>query len=161
MAKIVLNTSEDYFDFMLFGIVCQENQYHIVSAINQYLKINLCLSDFLPFNLKDGKLFNFSLYSFQDEDLGITFQLIPNNSNFEEPNINYIKSNDLFAEVDVDESVKLIKELPKTDYFLLVKGEDIHNYQSKIIDKLKLIPEIIQVQFIEAKELTSKRNLIF
>lgn len=161
MAKIVLNTSEDYFDFMLFGIVCQENQYHIVSAINQYLKINLCLSDFLPFNLKDGKLFNFSLYSFQDEDLGITFQLIPNNSNFEEPNINDIKSNDLFAEVDVDESVKLIKELPKTDYFLLVKGEDIHNYQSKIIDKLKLIPEIIQVQFIEAKELTSKRNLIF
>ena len=161
MAKIVLNTSEDYFDFMLFGIVCLENQYHIVSAINQHLKINLCLSDFLPFNLKDGKLFNFSLYSFQDEDLGITFQLIPNNSNFEEPNINDIKSNDLFAEVDVDESVKLIKELPKTDYFLLVKGEDIYNYQSKIIDKLKLIPEIIQVQFIEANELNSKRNLIF
>ncbi len=161
MAKIILNTSEDYFDFMLFGIVCQENQYHIVSAINQYLKINLCLTDFLPFNLKDGKLFNFSLYSFQEEDLGITFQLIPNHSNFEEPNINDIKSNDLFAEVDVDESVKLIKELSKTDYFLLVKGEDIHIYQTKIIDKLKLISEIIQVQFIEANELTSKRNLIF
>ena len=161
MAKIILNTSEDYFDFMLFGIVCQENQYHIVSAINQYLKINLCLTDFLPFNLKDGMLFNFSLYSFQEEDLGITFQLIPNHSNFEEPNINDIKSNDLFAEVDVDERVILIKELPKTDYFLLVKGEDIYNYQTRIIDKLKLIPEIIQVQFIEAKELTSKRNLIF
>ena len=161
MAKIILNTSEDYFDFMLFGIVCQENQYHIVSAINQYLKINLCLTHFLPYNLKDGKLFNFSLYTFIDEDLGVNFQLIPNQSNFEEPNIIDIKSNDLFAEVNVDERVKLIKELPKTDYFLLVKGEDIYNYQTKIIDKLKLIPEVIQVQFIEANELASKRNLIF
>lgn len=161
MAKYILNTTEEDFDFVLIGIVCLENQYHIVNAINGALKINLVLCDFLPFNLKDGKLFKFSLYQFSDEELGIEYHLIPNTSNFEEANFNELKTNDLFGNVDVDESVKLIKELPKTDYFIILKGEDLHNYQFKIIDKLKTIPDIIQVQSIEANELTSKRNLIF
>ena len=161
MAKHVLNTSEDDFDFVLIGLVCLENQYHIVNAINEILKTDLRLSDYLPFNLKGGKLFKFSLYKFLDEELGIDYHLIPNTSNFDEPTGSENAGNDLFASVDVDESVKLIKELPKTDYFILLKGEDLHNYQFKIIDKLKLIPEVIQVQSIEAKELQSKRNLIF
>ncbi|MEO6303952.1 MAG: IPExxxVDY family protein [Bacteroidia bacterium] len=161
MAKYVLNTNEDDFDFVLIGLVCLENQYHIINAVNDALKINLTLSDFLPFNLKDGKLFKFSLYRFLDEELGIDYHLIPNTSNFDEPTGAENSGNDLFASVDVDESVKLVKELPKTDYFILLKGEDLHNYQFKIIDKLKTIPEMIQVQSIEAKELTSKRNLIF
>lgn len=161
MAKYVLNTSDDDFDFVLIGLVCLENQYHVTNAVNEALKINLALSDYLPFNLKDGKLFKFSLYHFLDEALGIDYYLIPNTSNFEEPNINDVKSNDLFGGFDVDESVKLIKELPKTDYFILLKGEDLHNYQFKIVDKLKTIQDVIQVQTIEPNELSSKRNLIF
>ncbi len=161
MAKHVLNTNEDDFDFVLIGLVCLENQYHIINAVNDALKINLTLNDFLPFNLKDGKLFKFSLYRFLDEELGIDYYLIPNTSNFDEPDVNGNSNNDLFASIDVDESVKLVKELPKTDYFILLKGEDLYNYQFKIIDKLKTIPEMIQVQSIEPKELTSKRNLIF
>lgn len=161
MAKYILNTTEEDFDFVLIGIVCLENQYHIINAINDAVKINLVLSDYLPFNLKDGKLFKFSLYHFSDEALGIEYHLIPNTSNFDESNINEQTTNDLFGSVDVDESVKLIKELPKTDYFIILKGEDLHNYQFKIVDKLKTIQEILQVQIIEANELVSKRNLIF
>jgi hypothetical protein len=161
LAKYVLNTSDDDFDFVLIGLVCLENQYHVINAVNEALKINLILSDYLPFNLKDGKLFKFSLYHFIDEALGIDYYLIPNTSNFEEPNINETKSDDLFGGFDVDESVKLIKELPKTDYFILLKGEDLHNYQFKIVDKLKTIQDVIQVQTIEPNELSSKRNLIF
>lgn len=161
MAKHVLNTSDEDFDFVLIGLVCLENQYHIINAVNDVLKIDLHLIDYIPFNLKDGKLFKFSLYNFFDRELGLDYSLIPNTSNFDEPDGNGNNANDLFGAVDVDESVKLIKELPKTDYFILLKGEDLHNYQFKIIDKLKTIPEMIQVQSIEAKELGSKRNLIF
>ncbi|MDO9000421.1 MAG: IPExxxVDY family protein [Bacteroidota bacterium] len=161
MAKHTLNTTDEDFDFVLIGLVCLENQYHVISNVNQALKINLVLSDYLPFNLKGGKLFNFSLYHFLDEAMGIEYSLIPNTSNFDEPDTNQNKTKDLFAEIDVDESVKLIKELPKTDYFILLKGEDLHNYRYKIIDLLKTIPDIIQVQSIEASELASKRNLIF
>lgn len=161
MNKYSLNTQDDDFDFLLIGLVCSENQYYIVNAVNEVLKINLYLSDYLPFNLKGGKLFKFSLYRFLDEELGIDYHLISNTSNFDEPTLEQKKTNDLFFNVDVDESVRLIKELPKTDYFLLLKGEELHIYHHKIIDKLKTISEIIQVQTLEPKELQSKRNLIF
>jgi hypothetical protein len=64
-------------------------------------------------------------------------------------------------EENIDERMRLIKELPKTDYFLILKGEDLHNYEFKIIALLKTLPEIIQVQSIAVNELASKRNLMF
>lgn len=161
MAKYILNTSDDDLDFVLIGITCLENQYIITALIDEVVKTKLVLSDYIPFNLKEGRIFKFSLYAFTDEELGLDYYFIPNNSNFEEPNSNGSSANDLFAGIDVDESVKLIKELPKTDYFLILKGEDLHNYQYKIIEKLKTLPEIIQLQAIEPQDLPSKRNLIF
>lgn len=161
MAKHVLNSGDEDFDFVLIGITCSENQYYVLSKINDALAIELFLSDYLPYNLKDGKLFRFSLYRFMDEELGFEYYFIPNSSNFDEPNANADTTGDLFAGVEIDESVKLIKELPKTDYFLLLKGEDLHNVRFKIMEKLKSIPEIIQLQAIEPGDLQSKRNLIF
>lgn len=161
MAKHFLhNPSEDQ-DYVLIGINCLENQYVLSSLISDVLKIDLFLSDYIPFNLKEGRVFNFSLYRYSDEDMGLDYFLISNTSNFEEPNLNLSQNNDLFAGQDVDESVKLIHELPKTDYFLIMKGEDLHNYQFKVIEKLKTQEEIIQIQAIEPKELPSRRNLIF
>ena len=161
MVKHFLNTNEDDLDFVLIGITCLENQYSVAGLIDNALKIKLFLSDYIPFNLKEGRIFKFSLFRFPDEELGLEYFFIPNSSNFEEPNIYPSEKDDLFAGLDVDESVKLIKELPKTDYFLILKGEDLHNYQYKIIDKLKNYPEIIQIQAIEPQDLPSKRNLIF
>lgn len=159
MAKHVLNTSDDDFDFVLIGISCSENQYRLVSEINDALAIDLFLSDYLPFNLKDGKIFSFSLFRFLDEELRLEYFFIPNTSNYNEPNPN--SADDLFAGIDIDESIKLVKELPKTDYFLILKGEDLHNVQFKIMERLKTIAEIVQLQSIEPNDLQSKRNLIF
>lgn len=161
MAKHFLHTNEEDFDFVLIGITSLENQYQALSLINDCLQINLCLDDYIPFSLKEGKIFRFSLFQFADDELGLHYYFIPNTSNFEEPNLNASEKNDLFAGFEIDESVKLIKELPKTDYFLILKGEDLHNYQYKIIEKLKTISEIIQLQTIETSDLPSKRNLIF
>jgi len=161
LAKHFLNTSDDDLDFKLLGIVCPGDQYQVVSAISSVLKINLVLSDYIPFNLKDGKIFKFSLYHFIDDELGLEYFFIPNTSNFEEPNMNLHHGNDLFAGLEVDEEVKLVKELPKTDYFLILKGEELFNHQHKIVDKLKTIIDIIQVQTIEPNDLPSRRNLIF
>ncbi|MCC6369644.1 MAG: IPExxxVDY family protein [Bacteroidia bacterium] len=159
MAKHVLHSSDDDFDFVLIGITCPENQYRLVSEINDSLGITLFLSDYLPFNLKDGKIFQFSLYRFLDEELRLEYFFIPNTSNYNEPNPN--SADDLFAGIDIDESVKLVKELPKTDYFLILKGEDLHNVRFKILECLKGIADIVQLQGIEPNELQSKRNLIF
>jgi len=160
MAKHFLNSNESDIDFVLIGISCPEEQYTVAAIIDDSLKIKLSLSDYIPFNLKEGRIFTFSLYRFMDEELGLEYCFIPNTSNFEEPNVN-TAGNDLFAGVNVEERVKLIKELPKTDYFLILKGEDLHNYQFKILQKLKSAPDIIQASAIEPQELPSKRNLIF
>ncbi len=162
MAKHVLQNSDDEIDFVLIGITCPENQYVLASLLDQTLHIQLRLSDYIPFALKDSRLFHFSLYHFLDEDIGLEYFFISNASNFEEPKlVEPSPGDDLFSGLDVDESVKLIKELPKTDYFLILKGEDLHNYQFKIIQRLKTLSEIIQVQAIEPIDLPSRRNLIF
>ncbi len=141
--------------------MCANNQYQVVGAINAVLKINLHLQAFLPYNLKNQKLFNFSLYTFVDEELGLEYNVIPNQSNFDAPSINSSTPNDLFTNTGVEESVRLIKELPKTDYFIVLKGEDLHNYQFKIINKLKTVNDFLQVQSVTVEELPSKRNLVF
>ncbi|MDI1354063.1 MAG: IPExxxVDY family protein [bacterium] len=160
MAKHVLNSSDDDIDFVLIGISCLDDQYSVAALINDSLKLKLFLSDYIPFHLKEGRIFKFSLYRFLDEELGLEYFFIPNTSNFEQPQTNAAKSG-LFAGLDVDESVRLIKELPKTDYFLLLKGEDLHNYQFKIMEKLKQSPDLMNVQAIDIEDLPSRRNLIF
>lgn len=161
MAKYVLNNSPGDLDFALIGLVCAENQYSLVSEVNNALNIDLALSDNVPYNLKDGKLFYFSLFHFISEEFGLEYYLIPNNSNLETEIKQQQQTNDLFAELNVDESTKLIKELPKTDYFLILKGEDLHMFQYKVIEKLKTIKDIIQVQSIEPGDLPSRMNLVF
>lgn len=161
MAKYVLNNNSNDLDFVLIGIVCAENQYAIVSSVNDALNIDLVLTDNVPFNLKDGKLFYFSLFNCLSEEFGLEYYLIPNNSNLESQEKQGSQANDLFADLNIDESTKLIKELPKTDYFLILKGEDLHMFQYKVIEKLKTIQEIIQVQSIEPGDLPSRMNLVF
>ncbi len=162
MAKHFLHNDSNDLDFILIGLISAENQYSIVAAVNRALGIELTLSDNIPFNLKGGKLFNFSLYKFISEELGLEYFLIPNNSNFDEASTsNAGAGGDLFTDFNVEESTKLIKELPKTDYFIILKGEDLHLFQFKIIEELKTIKDIVQVQSIEPDDLPSKMNLVF
>ena len=161
MAKYLLNTNEEELIFTLIGITCSEDQYRLISLINDQLNINLVLSDYLPLITKDDRVFKFSLFKFIDEDLRLEYNLIPNTSNFEEPKLSNSQMTDLFSGFNLEESSKLIKELPKTDYFLILKGDETHLFQFKIIEKLKNINEIIQIQTIEQHDLSSKKNLIF
>lgn len=161
MAKYVLNNPSNALDFVLIGISSPENQYSIASHINNALGIDLSLSDNIPFNLKDGKLFYFSLFRFLSEELGLEYFLIPNASNFDRTHTENANTGNLFDDLNIDESTRLVKELPKTDYFLILKGEDLHLFQFKIIDLLKTTKEIVQVQNIEPNDLPSKMNLVF
>lgn len=161
MAKHILNNSSENFDFVLIGLVTDENQYGIVSKVNEALGIDLVLSDNVPFNLKPGSIFHFSLFRHQNEDLGLEIFLLPNNSNLEIAKAETGATGDLFSETGVEESTKLVKELPKTNYFVIVKGEDLHLFKFKIADKLKNVKEIVQLQMIEVRDLPSRMNLVF
>lgn len=168
MAKQSINyfeleqTPEDY-NFLLFGIASSDNQYVIANAINDVLNIDLQLADYIDLSHRIGKDFKFSFYSYTDEAFNLEYNLIPNKSNFV-ANANEKKSEgDLFAMFNesVDESSRLIPELTKTDFLLLIKGDEHYHYGYKIQELLKSIPEIISLQEIIPDKLSSKSNLIF
>jgi hypothetical protein len=160
MAKFTLHTSEDDLNFVITGITCPLNQYETVSIVNDALNTDLLLTQFIPFSYKE-KNFTFSLFKYFDEISAIEYFLIPNTSNFETESSNLHIKSDLFSGVEVDESIKLIKELPKTDYFIILRGEDLHLQQFKIMECLKMVLEFSRIEAIDPEELPSRRNLIF
>jgi hypothetical protein len=163
MAKHTLHSGEGDLDFLLLGLLSQENVYSVVSMANHALGLEFELNDHVPFNLKEGKLFYFSLYHCESEEFGLEFFLIPNVSDLDASAQSEEKdvAADLFSEMKVEESVRLIKELPKTDYFIIVKGEDMHLHQFNIVERLKAEEGVLQVQIIEPRELPSRMNLVF
>ena len=161
MAKHVLGSRGDEFDFIVIGITLPDNQYRATSLVNESLGIDLQLSDYVPFNLKSGKFFSFSLFTHVDENLALEYYFIPNASNFEQPGKATPPDGDLFGGLEVDESTRLIKELPKTDYFLLVKGEAQEHHQFRILQLLRDSGAFTQVQVIDPLTLQSRNNLLF
>lgn len=157
----VLNINEEDFEFALLGLSILKDQYETAISINDTLLIRLELNNNFSLALKDNKLFSFSLFTYVDKEFGIEYLLIPNASNFEEPNINTAGNTDLFAEVAVEERSLLVKELPKTDYFLILKGEEIEGHKHKVIQRIKTMADLLSVQLIDVSELPSRSNLVF
>jgi len=162
LAKHVLNIVDD-FKFLLVGIACSDNQYVLAGAINDVLKIDLRLQNYIDLSHRMGKEFKFSFFSYLDEELNIEYNLVPNRSNFITRENDKENSGDLFSLLNeqVDESSRLIPELTKTDYLLLVKGDEYYHYSYKVTAALKEIPGIIKIQEIIPEKLSSKTNLIF
>ena len=163
MAKHTLNSDPDDFNFLLFGIACPHNQYVLATNINSALGIELQLEDYIDLSHKMGKDFRFSFFSYFDEGFNLEYNLIPNRSNYVAKEGGAKQDNDLFSmfNENVDESSRLIPELTKTDYLLLIKGDEHYNFTYKITDALKSIPEIISLQEIIPDKLSNKNNLIF
>ncbi|MDI9341721.1 MAG: IPExxxVDY family protein [Sediminibacterium sp.] len=162
MAKHVLIAQEDIFDFALFGLRCSDNQYLMVNHLNQLLKIDLHLDDYLQLHLKEGRVFRFSLYRHLDEDLGLEYHVIPNRSNLLQSSAisNAISSYSLFDNQEIDERAHIIPELPQTDYFLLMKGEGLFQYETDLLKQLRTSEIIEDIKEIIPEELPSRRNLV-
>jgi hypothetical protein len=162
MAKYTLDKPDD-FNFLLYGIVCPENQYVLVNAINASLHIDLCLEEYIDLSHRIGKDFKFSFYSYLDEEFNLEYNLLPNRSNFTSKENLQDNGEDLFSlfNENVDESSRLIPELTKTDYLLLIKGDEFYHFSHKISEALKTVPEIVAIQEVVPEKLNSRSNLIF
>jgi hypothetical protein len=162
MAKYTLQNDLNIFDFVLLGIASPENQYVLVNAVNFDLCISLELHQVLKISQKHGRLFDFSLYGFVDEDMGLEYYLLPNKSNYQ-PKTGNEKPNDLFASSNqqVEEAALLVPELPHTNYFLILKGESAFHEQYEIFKYLKKVHGIQQVHEIIPERLPSKNHLVF
>lgn len=161
LAKHVLHSGADELDFSLIGISCADDQYRVTTLVNDSLGTALFLSDYVPLNLKSGRLFTFSLYRYSDDELGLDYYLVPNASNFEGPGAAVAKEGDLFSGQELDERTLLIKELPKTDYFFMLKGESQQHFLHDVCDRLRRSGAFTRVEVIDPLSLPSRKNLVF
>ena len=165
MATHTLDIFDDeHFDFDIFSITSTETIYTIINALNQELNIDFKLKDLLDFNHKDGENFYFPLYTFWHNDLNIEFNLISNQTSFQPPETKNTNSAfDLFAG-DIERTTKLLPELEKSDYFLIIKGDNryLHNFAIyEAIKKNKNFITVYEIYLENLKDKKSKTNLLF
>jgi len=162
MAKYTLINTDDLYNFVLLGIASMENQYVLVSQINSALQLDLCLNENIKVSVKNGEIFEFSVYGFTQEEMAMEYLLIPNKSNnrLNKPNK---QNQDLFELLNerMEEVAWLVPELPKTDYFVILKGENAIHEQHQIIKLLKEAAAVQQLHEIIPDKLPSRNNLVF
>lgn len=164
MKTYSLNISpEEHFDFDTFSITSTESVFKVVHELNEELNIKLELCELLEFTHKEGEEFYFPLYSFYHEDLNIEFNILPNQTSFQPQSAKEKANTDLFSG-NIEHTTKLIPELEKTDYFLIIKGDNRYMYNHQIFEAIKLNPSFIlvsEIHFEHLKDKKAKYNLLF
>lgn len=154
--------AEEHFDFDLFSITCNESIYRVIHELNNDLDIDLQLNELLDYTHKEGEDFYFPVYSFQHMELNIEFNLLQNQTSFQPP-VKKKQITDLFAG-EVEHTTRLMPELDKTDYLLLIKGDNRYLYNHTILETIQQNNSFIAVHelFIEdIKDKRSRTNLLF
>lgn len=154
--------AEEHFDFDLFSITCNESIYRVIHELNNDLDIDLQLNELLDYTHKEGEDFYFPVYSFQHMELNIEFNLLQNQTSFQPP-VKKKQITDLFAG-EVEHTTRLMPELDKTDYLLLIKGDNRYLYNHTILETIQQNTSFIAVHelFIEdIKDKRSRTNLLF
>ena len=140
MPKTVLKfDSDDQYDFILAGIVCQHKDYRLCHELNAALGIDLeRQDDYEIFNEKRMEKNSFSFYHY---------------CNSEEDHY-YLFSNK-------GDKGNLIPEQKKIDYFLMIRENVKRLPEQELINKLKELKVVLGVFKIDAANLKSREHLLF
>ena len=160
MAKHVLNNTFESYDFSVIGISTRMNMYETLARINHALNIELAYTVNLPFPLSDGHEFQFAVFDFENTSMEMEFQFISNTSNLLPASKIKSTGDGLFSGITVDETARLVKELPSVDFFLSLKGK-AHEHRAlsaaSIIDSLE---GITNAEILDLQSLPSRQNLL-
>ena len=138
MKKVFLDIGFDY-EFVLYGIVSQEQPHRLAWIINQHTGSNFKRIEDLVFNQNESDEINISRFTFHDELNHLDFDLLAN------------KDGNRF----------LLQELRKMDYFILVKGALESFKKRKFTEPFKKVDGIQIIHEINHHKLKEKENLIF
>ncbi|MBA7563719.1 hypothetical protein ES708_05379 [subsurface metagenome] len=131
---------EPDYSFLLIGISSHENDYHISWLINRKLGLSLRkVRNLKIFNKKLGKNQEFSIYSFENDERSLLYNLISNRC----------------------DNGFLIEEIKNIDYLLQILGAVSEKDQEKIINTLKETEKINTSFKIDPTTLKSRQRLLF
>jgi predicted SnoaL-like aldol condensation-catalyzing enzyme len=148
----------DEIDYNLIAIHASQQDYRLAYKINQELNISLRKNSVeIGVNTKQKTAF-FSRFSFEDNEKKSSWDLIQNKQIIEHSNVE--KSTNLFENEMISNSIYLLTELKKVDFFLKISQETTQKI-NKIISKIQKINFVETAYEINANQIKSKNNLIF
>jgi len=145
-------------EFKLIAIHATIEDYRLAYLINKHLQLQLKRLDHdLDFINKNIR---FSLYEYKNEAYQLSWHLISNLCKREEDVL--YSAGSLFSKSDkVLKNFYLLNEFKNVEYFLKI-SEEIHQIsETKIVQLLKQIPQIITCYSVNTNLIKSKDHLIF
>jgi hypothetical protein len=161
MAKTKLSpVSTGDVPYVLIGISSAEERYRLLSLVSDFLPGELRLREKVPFSSRGKPVYFFSVYTAENPEGGVEYYFVSNSSDFEaEPDAGSQET--LFGREKIESRVRLVKELPSVDFFLIVRAEAAHQLAPGLLDSLRAsIPEG-RFEMISLHSLSSEGNLIF
>lgn len=139
MAKTILKfDSDEEFDFLLIGIVCQHKDYRLCHELNRKLKLNLVREKDYEVNIAKRMhpaLFSFFRYENEERDLFFIFENKGKHS-------------------------LLIPEQKQVDFFLMIKESFQRTVMADLVNSLKEIPIVLGAYPIDPLTLKSREYFL-
>jgi hypothetical protein len=138
MKKLTLTNYID-FDFALFGICSQEDDFKICWCLNKALGLDFeRVADIELLHAKQKNQINFACFYYHDAETELDYYLISNR------NGNYW----------------LIPEQKQTDYMLRIVGENELYDEESILKSIKKLPQVMTAFVLKPESLKSIENII-
>ena len=138
MPKTVLRVDYDY-DFYLLALVSPIKDYRLCWVLNRSCDLDLKKQGDLEISSqKNKKLVYFSVFEYEDEINQAYYNVI---------------SNKLMGEW-------LIPELKEADFFIMVRGNTSVKERERLLEKIRIDPEIQMAFEVDPTKLKSRQNLL-
>ncbi len=138
MKKLTLTNYID-FDFALFGICSQEDDFKICWCLNKALGLDFeRVSDIELLQSKQKNQVNFACFFFRDSETELDYYLIANRNG----------------------NSWLIPEQKQTDYFLRIVGESELYNDELILKLIKNLPQVMTAFILNPESIKSIENII-
>src|SRR2546423_14041196 len=106
---------------IVIGISSSEERYRLLSLFSDCLGSELALNERVPFSSRGNPVYFFSLYTASLPEAGVEYFFVSNYSDFEaEPDLPADEKETLFGAEKIESRVRLVRELPSFDFFLVV-----------------------------------------
>ena len=151
---------DDFYDdsYKLIAIHCRVEDYRLAYLLNKHLELKLERKDAdIDFKYLES---SYSIFEWDNETEYVMWNLISNVCKKEEDSLH--SSGTLFNETEkVLKTFHLIPEYKKVDYFIKISDEIQNVDENLILNKLKVIPQIITSYTVDPLQIRSKDHLIF
>lgn len=154
--KLVLDDLMEDLSFSLIGIHCNLEDYKLAYLLNKALDINLKRNE-NDLTFKNGA--SYSFFEWENEKELKHWSFVSNI--YKQERVTTGNTGSLFSNEITTRTLPLIPEYRKVNYFLKICDDTQSLNETRILNTIHKIPQVVTAYMINQEQLTSKGNLIF